>query len=57
MNTRTYPRTLNEAFPKTTQYACALERPAPRQSDKFVRWALAAGALYVAGLLLWEAFK
>lgn len=26
MNTRRYPRTLNEAFPKTPDYACAIER-------------------------------
>lgn len=26
MNTRQYPRTLNEAFPKTADYACAVER-------------------------------
>jgi hypothetical protein len=26
MNTRQYPRTMNEAFPRTADYACALER-------------------------------
>lgn len=29
MNTRTYCRNSTLAFPKTTDYACALERPAP----------------------------
>lgn len=29
MNTRRFPRTTAEAF-KGTEYACALERPAPR---------------------------
>lgn len=27
MNTRKYPRTLNEAFPRTAEYACAIDRP------------------------------
>lgn len=26
-NTRKYPRTSTEAFPNTTDYACAVERP------------------------------
>lgn len=26
MNTRKYPRTMNEAFPRTVEYACSLER-------------------------------
>lgn len=26
MNTRSYPRTLNEAFPRTADYGCAIER-------------------------------
>ena len=28
MNTRKYPRTMNEAFPRTAEYACAVDRPA-----------------------------
>jgi len=28
MTTRKYPRTMNEAFPRTVEYACALDRPA-----------------------------
>lgn len=27
MNNRKYPRTLNEAFPRTAEYACTIERP------------------------------
>ena len=27
MNTRKYPRTMNEAFPRTVEYACAIDRP------------------------------
>lgn len=30
MNTRQYPRTLHQAFPKTADYGCAIERPHPR---------------------------
>lgn len=29
MNTRTYPRTLNQAFPRTAEYGAAIERPTP----------------------------
>lgn len=45
MNTRTYPRTLNEAFPKTADYGCAIERRRP--ADRAVNWALAAGVVAV----------
>ena len=27
MNTRKYPRTMNEAFPRTVEYACAIDKP------------------------------
>lgn len=27
MNTRRHPRTIKEAFPKTAEYGCAIERP------------------------------
>jgi hypothetical protein len=30
MQTRQYPRTSVQAFPKTTEYACAVERPGRR---------------------------
>lgn len=30
MNTRSYPRTTNEAFHKTAQYGCAIEKPKSR---------------------------
>lgn len=32
-NTRKYPRTSTEAFPKTTDYACSLERPCSKNSN------------------------
>jgi len=44
MNTRMYPRTLNEAFPKTADYACSVERPFDRQ-DRIVLKACAFVAL------------
>lgn len=31
-NTRRYPRTLAEAFPRGPEYGCAIERPAPRKT-------------------------
>ena len=30
MNNRRWPRTLNEAFPGSMEYSCAIERPRPR---------------------------
>lgn len=30
MNNRKWPRTLNEAFPGSFEYSCAIERPRPR---------------------------
>ena len=35
MNTRKFPRTMNEAFPNTADYACSVEAPYHR-SDKIV---------------------
>ena len=43
MNTRTYPRTLNEAFPNTAEYGAAIERPAPM----FARSPLASAAVAI----------
>jgi hypothetical protein len=37
MNTRRYPRTLREAFPRDVDYACAVERPEPAR--QVLRWA------------------
>lgn len=46
MNTRTFPRTLGQAFPQTTQYACAVEcyRPSVLAS----RWVWLGGIASVA---------
>ena len=49
MNTRTFPRTLNQAFPRTAEYGCAVERPAPM----FARSRTASAAIgYAATLAL-----
>jgi hypothetical protein len=53
MNTRTYPRTAIQAFPRTTGYACAIERPARRSTIS--RWI--ALALILAALLLAQATR
>ena len=45
MNTRQFPRTTNEAFPKTANYGCAIERTRP--ADRAVNWALFVGAIAV----------
>lgn len=47
MNTRTYSRNSMLAFPKTCEYACAVQRPYDRE-DRVVMWAcLAAVAAIV----------
>lgn len=42
-NTRRYPRTLNEAFPRSPDYACAIEGPSPFSTARIasgILWAL-----------------
>lgn len=53
MNTRTYPRTMNEAFQRTTEYACAVERPVDKE-DRAVLWGCAVAAVVVILVLLAE---
>lgn len=57
MNTRTFPRTLNQAFPRTAEYGAAIERPAPmfarsRAASSSVGWGLAIAATVVALILI-----
>jgi hypothetical protein len=49
MNSRKFPRTLDEAFPKTAEYGCAIERPHRyfEQQDRIVMWACVVGAAAV----------
>lgn len=44
MNSRKYPRTLNEAFTRTAEYGAAIERPAPR-NHRISLWVIAAALL------------
>lgn len=37
MNTRKYPRTMQEAFPRTVEYACAVDRPARHSLSSWPR--------------------
>lgn len=53
MNTRRYPRTMNEAFQRTAEYGCAIERPLTT-GDRAVTVACIFASLYLAGLFLWE---
>ena len=46
MNTRRYPRTMNEAFSRTAEYGCAIEKPYHR-GDRAVAIALAGAAVYM----------
>jgi hypothetical protein len=47
MNTRAYPRSMAEAFPRTCQYACAVERPA-RTALPRIFWPVVVIGLLVA---------
>lgn len=44
---RSYPRTLNEAFPKTAAYGCAIEKPRTRTADWAVNICLVAAVVVV----------
>lgn len=53
MNSRRYPRSSTEAFPRTTDYACAVERPAPvHPHDKLIGWSSFAAAVACAVILV-----
>lgn len=52
MNTRRYPRSLNEAFPHGAEYGAAIERP--RTGHRVAYWTMAFAVVYLAGLLIWE---
>jgi len=52
-----YPRTLNEAFPKTMEYGCAIEIHAVRHSigDKVIRvLALVALIVLAFDIFIWR---
>lgn len=56
LNTRRYPRTLDEAFPGGAAYGCALERPAPRgERLAGVALAICIGVALAAALVSWWA--
>lgn len=47
---RTFPRTLKEAFPNTTEYGAAIEVPAPTHPhDRIVLW---SSAIAVVALVI-----
>lgn len=50
MNNRKWPRTLNEAFPGTPEYSCAIEQPYPSKLKAYLRAVLAI--IGVAGITL-----
>lgn len=52
MNTRRYPRTMNDAFKTGPEYGCAIERP--RTGHRVAYWTMAFAVVYLAGLLIWE---
>ena len=56
MNTRKYPRTMQEAFPNTVEYACALDRPARYRLSTWPRIALAIAVCVGLAMLVGAAF-
>lgn len=56
MNPRRHPRTLNEAFPRTAEYACALDRPARYSLRTWPRVILAIVCCVVITLMIAAAF-
>ena len=48
MNTRKYPRTMNEAFPKTAEYAASLERSTRHRLNTWPRMLGAACFVLIA---------
>ena len=50
--TRRYPRTLNEAFPGSATYACAIEGPPQRQRTGAVLVAIVIAALTVWAVIV-----
>lgn len=59
MNTRTFPRTTNEAFRNTAEYGAAIERPPAYARTKLasmaVGWSIAVGFAAVLAMLIAEA--
>ncbi len=56
MNPRRYPRTMNEAFPRTVEYACAVDRPARHGLSSWPRIIVAIAACLAITMLLAAAF-
>ena len=54
MNSRKYPRTLAEAFPRGAEYGCAIEKPATT-GERVIDAALAVfiGVCLAAALVSW----
>jgi hypothetical protein len=53
MNTRKYPRTMDQAFPFGPQYACALERPSRHEATMGVLLAVVIGIALALALVSW----
>ena len=52
-STRMYHRNSALAFPKTADYACAIERKRP--ADRTVNWTLFVAAIAIIASLVWQA--
>jgi cell division protein FtsL len=50
-----YPRTLNEAFPKTMEYGCSIEKPRLTRVEKVLTVVYSLAALVVMfDLFIWR---
>lgn len=56
MNTRKYPRTMNEAFPKTVEYASSIDRPTRYALRTWPRILVAAAVCIGITMLMAMAF-
>lgn len=52
MQTRKHPRTLNEAFPRTAEYGCAIERPSKRERIAEYLGAICVGLMFASLLVI-----
>lgn len=52
MNTRKFPRTSAEAFPRGPEYGCAIERPS--RGHRVANWTMAFAFAYLIALAVLE---
>lgn len=56
MDTRKWPRTMNEAFPRSAEYGCAIEQPYRRSMRPWIKYAIAVMVIGAITLLINSTF-